>query len=299
MSLLLLFTGSGGSPPVPPTPPTPPTPPPTPTPANEITGTQANIVKRLASLIPPSWFSQASPTGHWWVGGTDISALLQGFGNVASWAYSQIVLAKAQMRLLTSVGMFIDLWSYDRLGTYIQRKPGETDAAWKTRVAKEVVRIRVSRSGMYQAILDLTGSPPVILEPWNTGDAGAWSHGVGSSALPTPSSWVTGSPPKQGQYGWGTQTWTAVVLMIVKMPGVQGIPNIGGWSTGVGSGATMTIGAWTTGVGSSANPNGSTLGGMSWITQSQITGDVTTQDVYDAINRTKPVGVQVFVQLID
>lgn len=170
--------------------PTPP-PTPTPTPTPSATGSQANIVKRLASLIPPSWFSQASPTGHWWVGSTDIGALLQGFGNVASYIYNLTVLAKVQMRLLTSVGMFIDLWSYDRLGSYIQRKTGETDVVWKTRVAKEVVRIRVSRSGMYQAILDLTGNPPVIIEPWNTGDCGAWSTGVGSSALPTPSSWVT------------------------------------------------------------------------------------------------------------
>lgn len=114
--------------------------------------------------------------------------------------------------------------------------------------------------------------------------------GGGSPAPPT--------GPAQGQYGWGTQAWPAVVLMIVKMPGVQGIPNLGGWSTGVGSSATPTIGSWTTGVGSSATPNGSTLGGMSWITQSQITGAVTTQDVYDAINRTKPEGVQVFVRLI-
>jgi len=37
---------------------------------------------------------------------------------------------------------------------------------------------------------------------------------------------------------------------------------------------------------------------MSWVSQSQITGTVTTQDVYDAINRTKPEGVQVFVKLI-
>ena len=267
MSLLFLFGGGSSSPPTPPGPnPTPPTPPPTPT------------------LL------------------TNVGALLQGFGNVGSYIYNLAVLAKAQMRLLTSVGLFIDLWSYDRLGLFIQRKTGETDAAWRARVAKEVVRIRVSRSGMYQTILDLTGFAPVIIEPWNTGDCGAWSRGVGSSALPTPSSWVTGVNSSgnvvQGQYGWGTQTWTAVVLMIVKMPGVQGIPKLGGWSTGVGSGASPTIGSWTTGVGSSATPNGSTLGGMSWITQSQITGTVTTQDVYDAINLTKPVGVQVFVQLI-
>lgn len=71
MSLLLLFGGSGGIGP-PPTPPPTPTPTPlipTPPPADEITGTQDNIVKRLASLIPPSWFSQASSTGHWWDGG--------------------------------------------------------------------------------------------------------------------------------------------------------------------------------------------------------------------------------------
>lgn len=266
------------------------------------TGDIKNIIRRLSSLIPSSWFSKASSTGHWWDGGTDIGALLQGFGTVANWAYNQAVLAKAQMRLLTSSGMFIDLWSYDRLGAYIQRKPGETDALWSMRVQKEVCRIRVSRSGMSQAILDLTGTAPIIIEPWNTGDCGAWSTGVGSSALPTPSSWVTGVNSSgnavQGQYGWGTQAWTAVVLMIVKLPGLQGIPSIGGWSTGVGSSATMTIGSWTTGVGSSATPNGSTLGGISWITQSQVAGAVTSQDVYDAINRTKAEGVQVFVQLI-
>ena len=261
-----------------------------------------SILDRLASLIPPSWFSQANPNGKWQYS-TNVGAVLAGLYNVNLWIYNLILLAKAQTRLLTSVGMFLDLWSYDRLGLAIQRKPGEGDTAWQTRVAKEVVRIRVSRSGMYQAMLDLTGHAPIIIEPWSTGDCGAWSTGVGSSALPTPSCWVTGvnaaGNAVQGQYGWGTQVWSSVVLMIVTRPGIGlGVANMGGWSTGVGSSATMTLGSWTTGNGASASPNGSTLGGMAWITQSQVTGPVTDQDIYDAVNRTKPAGVSVFVQLI-
>ena len=59
---------------------------------------------------------------------------------------------------------------------------------------------------------------------------------------------------------------------------------------------TPTLGGWASRLASyTAN---SVLGAFAWITRSQIYGAVTDQDIYNTINRTKPVGVAVWVQLI-
>jgi hypothetical protein len=50
------------------------------------------------------------------------------------------------------------------------RKAGECDATYDARVKKEILRERVTRSGMIKALTDLTGNAPLILEPRGLGE---------------------------------------------------------------------------------------------------------------------------------
>jgi hypothetical protein len=257
------------------------------------TGDQNDIATRLQSLIPPSWFPDGSPV---------VNSILQGFATVGAWAYSLIAFAYLQIRLVTASGIFVDLFSFDYLGLRVTRRLGELDAQWRLRVKREILRERVTRKGMYQALLDLTGFAPVIIEPWNTGDCGAvarpggaigysfalagvdpgTSNGVGVGALGLGvGNGCFYAPPKagssfQGAGYMGSLSYPNQVFVRTKLPGLQGVPNVAGIGTP----------GFAFGIGSGELINGSF-----------IVGAVTTQDVYDTINATKPEGSTVWVAL--
>ena len=245
-----------------PPPPGPPTPPPVvfnPTPEAQ------DILNRLIRLMPPRWWSTPAPIRD---------AILGGASDILAWAQSLFVYAKFQMRLATATDFWIDLFSYDYLGLTQQRLSGEADDHYRTRVGKELIRERVTRQGMYQALLDLTGTPPVIIEPFNGGDVGGWDISwwgwdIGNGST-VPAS-LNGNP-----IAWGDSIPNQVFVTVQRVGVGVGVANSGGWDTGY-------IGWDVCG---------------QWTDASQITGSVTDQDIYDAINRTKPAGVTVWVQLI-
>jgi hypothetical protein len=76
------------------------------------------------------------------------------------------------------------------------------------------------------------------------------------------------------------------VLITVYLSGVgTGVPNVGGWSSGQGAAATPSYGGWD-------------VGAFAWVSQAEVSGLVTAQDVYNTINLTKPLGVTVWVQIV-
>ena len=258
------------------------------------TGDAADITTRLQRLLPARWFSTPAPNRD---------AILGGVADALAWAYSTIVWAKAQTRLLTSAYPMLDVWAYDYLGLSIVRRTNEPDAAFATRVKKEVLRERVTRNGMLQALLDLTGLAPVIIEPWNPGDCGAWSSTttgqsfnrwgwtVGNSnpsiSLTLATQWANGNTAF-----WGTMALPNETLIGYWPPGVVGVPSVGGWGQGVGSAGTQYGFGWATGVGS-----GATVSGVSeWVSMAMMSGPVTTQDILNTIVATKPSGVIVWQQ---
>ena len=198
------------------------------------TGDRDDIASRLWTVLPPSWFVQGQPAPN-------ITAAIQGFATVASWAYGLIAFAKNQTRLLTSSGMFIDLWAYDRLGLTTKRRRNEADALWSDRVKKEVIRERVTRGGLVRAITELTGKTPVAFEPWSPTDCGGWASRMSSSYANGLASW--GSYASGGSGRWGSRNIPNVGLVTVYRPGIQGVANVGGW----GSRATnpIALGGWS------------------------------------------------------
>jgi hypothetical protein len=217
-------------------------------------GSSDDIVRRLSLLIPFRWFASNSPYK---------SAVAGGLADAAGWCYSWIPYIKAQLRVVSAYGPWLDIAAFDYFNTVIMRRPSQTDATFRQVIQKELIRERVTRAGMIQAVLDLTGRKPIVFEPWNTGDAGAWDYNWWG--------WDTGVG------GWGDTCLPSQSFLLVFRPGLQGIPEVGGWDTGYA--------AWDGGYADA------------WVDQFEIVGAVTDNDIYRTINLTKPTGSVVWTQL--
>lgn len=225
------------------------------------TGDSGDIQARVKRLIPNRWFAWVAPIRD---------AILGGLSDSAAWSYSLYQYAVTQHRIATSTGVFLDLISYDFLGRFLPRN-GNTDAVFKAQIVATILQERVTRKGMINAITTLTGTPPVIFEPWNTGDAGAWSGGAF----------------KCGQlgYGVGNGGWGSVQLqgqffITVTRGQGSGVPMISGYAPSPASAAQAAhIGAGGYGVGAISYFGAST---------SQV--GVTNQIIDAMIQTTKPSG---------
>lgn len=215
-----------------------------------ILGGSEDIIRRVKLLLPKGWFNDVAPIRD---------AIIGGIADASAWGYSLVTYAKKQTRVAWATGVWLDILSKDYFRFELPRKVNEQDEDFRARVQKELVRERVTRKGMIDALTDLTGKTPYIFEPWNTGDTGAWD--VGTFAFD-----VGG--------GWGDTILPAQAFVNVVPPGA-GIPNAPGWDT----------------------PSfGWDVSGM-WGDMNLIAGTITDQDVYDTINRTRPTGSIVWTQL--
>ena len=103
-----------------------------------------------------------------------LTAILSGPAAALSRIYGLIQFVKAQMRLASSTGGWIDLWAYDFFGTWLRRRPTEADAPFITRIGQNLLAPLVTRQAMIEALTNLTGDAPTIFEAFNTGDAGCY-----------------------------------------------------------------------------------------------------------------------------
>lgn len=251
------------------------------------TGDAPDMLARIKRVVPSRWFAYVAPLRD---------AVLGGLSDQLAWVYSFIAYAKLQTRITTATDLWLDLIAADYFGLFIRRRVGEFDAAFMPRIKRELIRERVTRKGMAQALTDLTGSAPIIFEPWNTGDAGAWDIGAawaGASAsagggggfdiacgwdtsaeydAPTSVAAMTGA----GAGGWGDTCLPNQVFIIVKRPGLQGIPGVSGWD---------------------CSAAGYDIGPVEFVDASMVIGAITDQDIYGTVNATKPSGSICWVQL--
>ncbi len=152
-------------------------------------GDQSDFATRLRAVLPLGWFP-APPAS----GGTTqtpvLDALLLGLGNAWAYLYSLLAYTRAQTRLATMNGAFVDMFSADMFGGTLPRNSGETDAAFKVRILADFTAPKNTRAAVSAAIASATGNTPNIIEPLNASD----TKGYGSTSTP-----ATG-----GGYGYGT-----------------------------------------------------------------------------------------------
>ena len=164
-------------------------------------------MRRVKLLLPKGWWNYQAPIRD---------AIMGGVADVSAWCYSLVAYAKKQTRVAWATDIWLDIISKDFFRFELRRRVNEDDDSFRLRIQKELIRERVTRKGMNDALTDLTGKPPYIFEPWNTGDTGAWD--VGNFALD-----IAG--------GWGDTCLPAQSFINVIPPGA-GISGAPGWDCG-------------------------------------------------------------------
>lgn len=121
------------------------------------------VAGELRKHLPvlPGWFSQAALDS-----GT-LSKVLDVFTTqVVEWL-AAIKLVKSGLFLDDAIGSALDAWGRD---IDRPRKDGESDDVYRLRLKGEILRLRLTRSGVIGYITDLTGLPTTVILPWKDQD---------------------------------------------------------------------------------------------------------------------------------
>lgn len=129
------------------------------------------MLARLKSAFPSGW---AAPDGR----NPLFSVVLSGLAAPLDWVRNRQAYTIRQTRILTAGAFWLDLIAYDFFGTRFGRRLGELDDPFRQRIVAEILRPRNTRAAVSQALIDLTGTAPVIVELWNTDDCGAYEVGT-------------------------------------------------------------------------------------------------------------------------
>jgi hypothetical protein len=203
------------------------------------TGDQADFTGRLLRLLPKGWFPSAAPV---------LQSVLQGPAMALAAIYAMLAFVKAQTRIQTSQGAFLDMAAADYFGVNgLPRLAYEQDAAYADRIEFNLTAPRGTREGMIGMLQQLTGTAPVIFCPTNPGDTGG---------LATPGNWGNGTSVfalagvgSAGAGGLGSLAMPAQTLITVTLPstglavyaGYSGLATPANFSAGGGGGlATPT-----------------------------------------------------------
>ena len=180
----------------------------------------------------------------------------------AEWSYSLIGYAKAQTRLATAYGVWLDILCFDFLGGWLIRN-GLLDDTFRAVIRATILQERVTRLGMTQAISAITGNAPAIFEPWNTGDTGGLSNHAAGVICGGQFGYGVGNG------GYGNMHMPAQFLMKVHRTTPSGVPNVDGYGGDIG---------------------GYGVGAIEYVGNNTILEGVTDDLIYQMINITRPTG---------
>jgi hypothetical protein len=138
-----------------------------------MTGDQTDMLARLKAVLPQRWFPDATPV---------LDGVLTGLASAWATLYAMLGYIRAQTRIATATDGFLDLASADYFGPALPRFPGESDAAFRVRIAREMVRERATRPALVAALTDLTGRAPAVFEFARPADTGCWNSALGYGA---------------------------------------------------------------------------------------------------------------------
>ena len=140
------------------------------------TGDTSDITSRLQEGSPRNWFGD-------WSQAPIIGALFSGMAAVFSVTYTLIQFFRAQTRLDTSTGGWIDLWAADFFGGTLPRKVNESDPSYIARIKYNIFQQRATRPAMIRVLTQLTGRAPIIFEPNRPLDTGCCGANTGVNSF--------------------------------------------------------------------------------------------------------------------
>jgi len=209
------------------------------------TGDQTDIQTRLQRLVPTGWFQNGLVPVR--------DALLLGLAWAHAFAFALLAYVRLQTRIATASDGFLDMIAGDYFGTAVLRATGQTDASFRSRITAELVRERATRNALVQVLTQITGIPPVVIEPQRPQDCGGYgAPNCGYSVA--------------GYYG-SVVSPMHVFLIAYRAPG-QGVPLVAGYGTPAG---------------------GYGVGLIEYASLSMVSNSVTDADIYAAVDRVKPV----------
>ncbi|MBO9539693.1 hypothetical protein J7643_03775 [bacterium] len=232
-------------------------PPPAPSSDGSIPFGPDDFASRIIQLLPQAWFNDAAkaPGGNLW-------AIVSGFATSDADIYTRIGALGRSLRL-NSAETLEDLAviAKDFFGASLPPLDGESPDAYRNRIGLRLFLPGGTRDALRVALTRLLGQAPVIVEPWNPGDCGAWDGPLGWDG---PGLWGDLDLPWQGF----VQTKRPSSSIAADGPVIGAWDGLAGWDQ--------------------------SFLGFNDALRSQITPDSV---VYDAINAVKPEGVTVWVQL--
>lgn len=253
---------------------------------------QNDFVGRLLRQMPTRWFPSVAPR---------LNAILQAPALLFSLAYAMLTFSKAQQRIATASGSFLDLAAADYFGPDgLTRLEFEGDPAYRARIKYSLTAPRGTLAGMAGMLKQLTGNDATIFQPnlpSNCGGLGTLANpGIGGGGL----FWGLGIPPNYGSFGglggaFGTLTMPAQVFITVPPP-VTGFNVFGGYGGFADKAAPVSGGGF--GLGSLASP-GAGGGAVAFIDPSSIPGLVTDDFIYQQIANWMPAGYTAWVLISD
>lgn len=231
-------------------------PPPQPGPGGTTPFGPDDFSTRIIQLLPQAWFNDAAkaPGGNLW-------AIVSGMAASDADLYARIGSLRQSLRLL-SAETLEDLVAIaqDFFGSGLPPRAAESVESYRTRISLRLFLQGGTRDALRIALTRLVGQEPIIVEPWNAGDCGAWDGPLGWD---TAGLWGDLDLPWQGF----VQTKRPPSSIVVDSPVIGAWDGLAGWDL----------------------PNLSFNDAL----QGQITPDSV---VYDAINSVKPEGITVWVQ---
>jgi hypothetical protein len=200
-------------------------------------------------VLPTRWFPDQAPV---------LDSILGGLASCWTWAYGMLQYVKAQARIATATDIWLDIVALDFFGNRLSRRRGQSDAAFRSRIQRELFRERGTRRAIISALQDLTGRAPDIFEPARTTDTGAYSsltHEGGGIAYGAVG-------------GWGSLGLPFQCFVTAYRPVGSGIAMIAGWGG--------FVGAYGHGV-------------IQYASLEMVQGQVTDDDIYSAIADVLPI----------
>jgi hypothetical protein len=250
-------------------------------------GDPGDMTSRLVALLPGGWFPAVAPR---------LNAVLQGWSNGLSAAFSLLAFVKAQERVGTAQGGFLDLAARDFFGSRVTRLVYEADTAYRARIKFNLTAPRGTWTGMVDMLTQLTGTAPSITQPnaaWQTGGICSLANpSAGGGALAVASL----ASPGSGAGFIGTLLMPCTVFITVTMPstGFQVFANINGIGY-LSSDARLLqqqAAAALGGGGGIASLGSPTAGGgrVAMVDPNSIPAEITTEFLTDQINDWLPAG---------
>ncbi len=207
----------------------------------------------------------AALPGRWFGSSSpNLMGLLSSIGTSWVWLYDRITYVIQQTRLLTATEEWLDLISNDYFGAAMTRKSGEPDSSFRTRIQTALLAEAATRDAVSAGLQSLTGTMPTIFEPAKCSDTGGYGLIGGGMAYGSAGGWESLSLPLQ-------------CFITVTRPPTLGANGIAGYGTPAG---------------------GFGEGSISYVDLGLLPGEVTDQDIQDAISRLMPINAVAWLRII-